>query len=104
MPGKERSLGLPDARVERSIIGDGPVKCLSQDHLVLPLRPFRVHIRHVERCTHVVSVVYRVVYRGVYRGVYRRGVHTGGYRTSFLTFTLLPFQALGFLTFLDSVS
>ena len=58
------------ARVERSIIGDGLVKGVSRDHLVLPLLASEVHYRrmrsgrvgvHVEGCT-------RRVYRGVHTG------------------------------------
>ena len=78
MPGTERSLGLNDGRVERSIIGDRVVTGRSREHLVLPLSLRNVHIRHAagavasDRCVACTGWVQGVYIEGcTYRGVPR---------------------------------
>ena len=51
------------------------IRDVSRDHLVLPLRPSIVHIRHAERCRRVVLCSAR---DGACTGCTRRGVHGGG--------------------------
>ena len=84
LPGTERSLALFWRVVERLIIGDGPVKRLSGDHLVLPLEAINVHCQRTAgavasypamACTGVCT------HGGVYRGCTTAGV-------------LLPFTAV----------
>ena len=105
--------------VERLIIGDRPVRCLSGYHLVLPLKPQNVHIGHVEQWytwtlgTHVLAdgAGWVRTRRGVQGGVRTGGVpvllllllRPGSCWPSWLLLAVLSFHLFRLFSFLTSL-
>ena len=81
MPATERSLGLKDGVVERSVIGDEAVKGRSKEHLVLPLIALNVHIERWRRWLMLSHSRVRAwwVQGGCIQGVHAGWVHAGVY-------------------------